>query len=130
MESSPSSYQTPPVVSLDENQELISVRIVTMREGQLILVVEQEEVDELFRAIDREREAECDSQEELSVRSPNHQRRMVRVRRRTQVFHAMSTAVDVHPRVPLRRLDGVKAIAAAQLIYFFQSLTSQLFHKC
>ena len=78
-----------------------------MREGQLVPVVEQEEIDELFRAIDREREAECDSQEELSVCSPNRQRRRVRVRHHAQL-HAMSTAVDVQPRVPLQRIDGVK----------------------
>ena len=102
-ESSPSSYQTPPVASPDENQEPIPVRIATMREGQLVPVVEQEEIDELFRAIDRER----DSQEELSVRSPNCQRRRVRVRRRAQL-HTMSTAVDVQPWVPLQRIDGVK----------------------
>ena len=102
-ESSPSSYQTPPVASPDENQEPIPVRIATMREGQLVPVVEQEEIDELFRAIDRER----DSQEELSVRAPNRQRRRVRVRRRAQL-HTMSTAVDVQPRVPLGRIDGVK----------------------
>ena len=66
-ESSPSSYQTPPVASPDENQELLPVRIVTVREGQLVPVIKQEEIDELFRAIDRE----CDSQEELSVHSPN-----------------------------------------------------------
>ena len=102
-ESSPSSYQTPPVVSPDENQEPIPVRIATVREEQLIPVVEQEEIDELFRAIDRER----DSQEELSVHSPNRQRRRVRVRRRAQL-HAMSAAVDVQPRVLLRRIDGVK----------------------
>ena len=99
-ESSPSSYQTPPVASLDENQEPIPVRIATMREGQL---VPEEEINKLFRAIDRE----CDSQEELLVRSPNRQRRRVRVRCRAQL-HAMSTAVDVQPRVPLRRIDGVK----------------------
>ena len=91
-ESSPSSYQTPPVASPDENQEPIPVRIATVREGQLVPVVEQEEIDELFRAIDRER----DSQEELSVRSPNRQRRRIRVRSRAQL-HAMSTAVDVQP---------------------------------
>ena len=102
-ESSPSSYQTPPVASPDENQEPIPVWIAMVREGQLVPVVEQEEIDELFRAIDRER----DSQEELSVRSPNHQRRRVRVRRHAQL-HAMSTAVDVQPRVPLRRINGVK----------------------
>ena len=102
-ESSPSSYQTPPVALPDENQEPIPVRIATMREGQLVPVVEQEEIDELFRAIDRER----DSQEELLVRSPNRQRRRVRVRCRAQL-HAMSTAVDVQPQVPLRRIDGVK----------------------
>ena len=102
-ESSPSSYQTPPVASPDENQEPIPVRIATMREGQLVPVVEQEEIDELFRAINRER----DSQEELSVHSPNRQRRRVRVRRRAQL-HAMSTAVDVQPQVPLGRIDGVK----------------------
>ena len=106
-ESSPSSYQTPPVASPDENQEPIPVRIATMREGQLVPVVEQEEIDELFRAIDREREADHDDQEELSVHTPNRQRRRVRVRRRAQL-HAMSTAVDVQPRVPLRRIDGVK----------------------
>ena len=55
--SSPSSYQTPPVVSRDKNQEPIPVRIVTMREGQLIPVVEQEEINKLFQDIDREREA-------------------------------------------------------------------------
>ena len=102
-ESSPSSYQTPPVASPDENQEPIPVRIATVREGQLVPVVEQEEIDELFRAIDREH----DSQEELSVHSPNRQRRRIRVRRCAQL-HAMSTAVDVQPRVPLRRIDGVK----------------------
>ena len=102
-ESSPSSYQTPPVASPDENQEPIPMRIATMREGQLVPVVEQEEIDELFRAIDRE----CDSQKELLVRSPNRQRRRVRVRRRAQL-HAMSTAVNVQPRVLLRRIDGVK----------------------
>ena len=95
-ESSPSSYQTPPVASPDENQEPIPVRIATMREGQLVPVVEQEEIDELFRAIDREREADHDDQEELSVRSPNRQRRRMRVRHRAQL-HAMSTAVDVQP---------------------------------
>ena len=102
-ESSPSSYQTPPVASPDENEEPIPVRIATMREGQLVPVVEQEEIDELFRAINRER----DRQEELSVRSPNRQRRRVRVRSRAQL-HAMSTAVDVQPQVPLGRIDGVK----------------------
>ena len=102
-ESSPSSYQTPPIVSPDENQEPLPVRIATMREGQLVPVVEQEEIDELFRAIDRER----DSQEELSAHSPNRHRRRVRVRHRAQL-HAMSTAIDVQPRVPLRRIDGVK----------------------
>ena len=102
-ESSPSSYQTPPVASPDENQEPIPVRIATVRDGQLVPVVEQEEIDELFRAIDRE----CDSQEELLVRSPNRQRRRVRVRRHAQL-HTMSTAVNIQPRVPLRRIDGVK----------------------
>ena len=106
-ESSPSSYQTPPVASPDENQEPIPVRIATMREGELVPVVDQEEIDELFRAIDRERDADHDDQEELSVRTPNRQRRRVRVRRRAQL-HAMSTAVDIQPRVPLRRIDGVK----------------------
>ena len=102
-ESSPSLYQTPPVASPDENQEPIPMRITTVREGQLVPVVEQEEIDELFRAINRER----DSQEELLVRSPNRQRRRVRVRHRAQL-HTMSTAVNVQPRVPLRRIDGVK----------------------
>ena len=41
-ESSPSSYQTPLVASPDENQEPIPVRIVTMREGQLVPVVDVE----------------------------------------------------------------------------------------
>ena len=95
-ESSPSLYQTPPVASPDENQEPLPVRIATMREGQLVLVVEQEEIDELFQTIDRER----DSQEELLVHSPNRQRRRVRVRCCAQL-HAMSTAVDIQPRVPL-----------------------------
>ena len=106
-ESSPSLYQTPPVASLDENQEPIPVRIVTMREGQLVPVVEQEEIDELFQAIDREREADHNNQEELLVRSPNRQRRRVRVRHHAQL-HVMSTAVDIQPRVPLRRIDGVE----------------------
>ena len=75
MESSPSSYQTPLVASPDENQEPLPVRIATMREGQLAPVVEQEEIDKLFRAIDREREADHDNQEELLVRAPNCQRR-------------------------------------------------------
>ena len=95
-ESSPSSYQTPPVASPDENQEPIPMRITTMREGQLVPVVEQEEIEELFWAIDREH----DSQEELSVRSPNRQRRRVRIRRCAQL-HVMSTAVDIQFRVPL-----------------------------
>ena len=106
-ESSPSLYQTPPIASLDENQEPIPVRITTVREGQLVPVVEQEEINELFQAIDREREAERNSQEELSVRSPNRQRRRLWVRGCAQL-HAMSTAVDVQPRVPLQRIDGVK----------------------
>ena len=106
-ESSPSSYQTPPVASLDENQEPIPVRIATVREGQLVPVVKREEIDELFRAIDRKREADHNNQEELSVCTPNHQRRRRRVRRRAQL-HAMSTAVDVQPRVLLRRINGVK----------------------
>ena len=106
-ESSPSLYQTPPVASLDENQEPIPVRIATMGEGQLIPVVEQEEINELFRAIDRERESERDSQEELLVCSPNRQRRRIRVRRHAQLY-AMSTAVDIQPRIPLQRINGVK----------------------
>ena len=106
-ELSPSPYQTPPVVSPDENQEPLPVRIATMREGELVPVVEQEEINELFQAIDREREADHDDQEELLVRSPNHQRRRVWVRHHAQL-HAMSTAVNVQPRVPLRRIDGVK----------------------
>ena len=104
----PSSYQTPPVVLPDENQEPIPVRIVSMRGGQLVPVVEQEEINELFRAIDREREADHNNQEELSVRSPNRQRRRVQVRCCAQVLYAMSTAVDVQPRVPLQQIDGVK----------------------
>ena len=106
-ESSPSSYQTPPVASPDENQEPIPVRIAMMREGELVPVVEQEEIDELFRAIDREREADHNNQEELSVHTPNDQRRRLRVRRHAQL-HTMSTAVDVQPRVLLRRINGVK----------------------
>ena len=106
-ESSPSSYQTPPVASPDENQEPIPVRIATVREGELVPVVEQEEIDKLFWAIDREREADLNDQEELSVRTPNCQRRRLRVRRRAQL-HAMSTAVDVQPWVSLRRINGVK----------------------
>ena len=53
-ELSPSLYQTPPVALPDKNQELLPVRIATTREGQLVPVVEQEEIDELFQAIDRE----------------------------------------------------------------------------
>ena len=115
-ESSPSSYQTPP----DENQEPIPVRIATMREGELVPVVEQEEIDELFQAIDRER----DSQEELSVHSPNRQRRRVRIRRRAQL-HTMSTAVDIQPRVPLRRIDGVKGAVRRD-----QSLRARHYFDC
>ena len=99
-ESSPSSYQTPPVASPDENQEPIPVRIATMREGQLVPVVEQEEIDELFRAIDGEREVDHDNQEELSVCSPNPQRRRRRIRCCAQ-FHTMSTAVNIQPWIPL-----------------------------
>ena len=105
-ESSPSSYQTPPVASPDENQEPIPVGIATMG-GRLVPVVEQEEIDELFRAIDREREADHDDQEELSLRTPNRQRRRLWVRCHAQL-HTMSTAVDVQPQVQLRRIDGVK----------------------
>ena len=119
-ESSPSSYQTPPIASPDENQELIPVRIATVREGQLVPVVEQEEIDELFRAIDRER----DSQEELSVRSPNRQRRRLQVRHRAQL-HAMSTAVDVQPRVPLQRIDGVKGAVRRD-----RSLRARCYYDC
>ena len=72
-----------------------------MREGQLVTVVEQEEIDELFWAIDREREADHDDQEELSVCSPNRQWRKVKIRHHAQVLHVMSTAVNVQPRVPL-----------------------------
>ena len=43
-ESSPSSYQTPLVASPDENQEPLPMRIATVREGQLVPVVEQEEI--------------------------------------------------------------------------------------
>ena len=106
IDSSPSSYQTPLIVSLDENQVPLPVRVEVLRRGMLVPVIKQEEIDELFRAIDQEREH--DSQEELSVCSPNCQQRRVRVRRHTQVLHAMSTAVDIQPRIPLRRLDGVK----------------------
>ena len=106
-ESSPSSYQTPLVASPDENQEPIPVRIVTVREGQLVPVVEQGDIDELFHAIDREREADHDNQEELLVRTPNRQRRRLQVRRCAQL-HAMSAAVDIQPWVPLRRIDRVK----------------------
>ena len=76
------------------------------RGGTLVPVIEQDEIDELFRVIDQERER--DSQEELSVHSPNRQRRRVRIRRHTQVLYAMSTTVDVQPWVPLRKIDGVK----------------------
>ena len=108
MESSPSLYQTPPVALPDKNQEPILVRITTMREGQLVPVVEEEEINELFQAINRERETDHNNQEELSLRSPNCQRRRVRVRCHAQALHAMSTAVDIQPRVLLRRIDGVK----------------------
>ena len=123
-ESSPSSYQTPPVASPDENQEPIPVRIATVREGQLVPVVEQEEIDELFQAIDRER----DSQEELSVRSPNRQRRKVRVRQRAQL-HMMSAAVDVQPRVPLRRINGVKGAVRRDRSLRSRKYFNRLNHK-
>ena len=90
VESSPSSYQTPLVASPNENQEPLPMRVATMREGQLVPVVEQEEIDELFQAIDREREANHDDQEELSVCAPNRQRRRVQVRCCAQVLHVMS----------------------------------------
>ena len=99
-ESSPSLYQTLPVASPDENQELIPIRIATVREGRLVPVVEQGEINELFQAIDRERELDHNDQEELLVHTPNRQRRRLRVRCRAQL-HAMSTAVDVPPQVPL-----------------------------
>ena len=102
-ESSPSSYQTPP----DENQEPLPVRIATMREGQLVPVVEQEEIDELFHTIDRERETDHDDQEELSVCTPNRQWRRLQVWCRAQL-HAMSTAVNIQPRVLLQRINGFK----------------------
>ena len=108
MESSPSSYQTPPVASPNKNQVPLLVRIEVMRGGQLVPAIEQDKIDELFRAIDQEREAERDSQEELSVRSPNCQCRGVRIRRCTQVLHMMSTAVAVQPWVLLQRIDGFK----------------------
>ena len=65
--SSPSLYQTPPIASPDENQVPLPVRIETLRGGTLVPVIEQEEINELFRAIDQEREH--NSQEELLVRS-------------------------------------------------------------
>ena len=77
MESSPSSYQTLPVASPNENQVSLLVRIEAMRGGQLVPAIKQDKIDELFRAIDQEREAERDSQEELSVRFPNCQCRGV-----------------------------------------------------
>ena len=80
-ESSPSSYQTLLVVLPNENQVPLPVRISMVRERQLVPVVEQEEIDELFQAINREREADHDDQEELSVHVPNCQRRRVQVRR-------------------------------------------------
>ena len=99
--SSPSSYQTPPIASPNENQVPLPVGIEATRGGQLVPVIEQEEINELLRAINQEREMERNSQEELSVHSPNCQWRRVRIRRCTQVLHAMSTAVDVQPWVPL-----------------------------
>ena len=48
MESSPSLYQTPLVASPDENQVPLPVRIKVVREGQLVPVVKQEAIDELF----------------------------------------------------------------------------------
>ena len=99
-ESAPSSYQTPPVASLEKNQVPLPVRIEVVQEEQLVPVVKQEEIDELFQAINREREVDHDHQEELSVCSPNRQRRQVQVRRCAQVLYAMSTAVNVQPRVP------------------------------
>ena len=41
--SSPSSYQTPPVASPNENQVPLPVRIETSRGGTLVPVIEQEE---------------------------------------------------------------------------------------
>ena len=76
------------------------------RGGTLVPVIEQEEIDELFQAINQEREH--NSQEELLVRFPNCQRRRIRVRRRAQVLHAMSTAVEIQPRIPFQQLDGIK----------------------
>ena len=127
-ESSPSSYQTPPVAAPDENQEPLPVRITTMREGQLVPVVEQEEIDELFRAIDREREADHDDQEELSVRAPNHQRRRLWVRHRAQL-HVMSTAVDIQPRVPLQRINGVKGAVRHDRSFRMRRYLNHLKHE-
>ena len=100
-ESSPFLYQTLLVASPDKNQVPLPVRIEVVREGQLVPVVEQEEIDKLFQAINREKEADHNNQEELSVHSPNRQQRRVWVRRCAQVLHAMSTAVDIQPRVLL-----------------------------
>ena len=66
-----------PVASPDKNQVPLPVRITMVREGQLVPVVEQKEIDKLFWAINREREADHNNQEELSVCAPNHQWRRV-----------------------------------------------------
>ena len=107
-ESSPSSYQTPPVASPDENEEPLPVRIMTMRRDSWCQLLNRKRLNELFRAINQEREVDHDDQEEFSVRSPNHQWRRVRVRHCAQVLHAMSTAVDIQPRVLLQRINGFK----------------------
>ena len=107
-ESSPSSYQTLPVASLDENQVPLPVRIEVVREGQLVPVVEQEEIDELFQAINRE--ADHNNQEELLVCSPNGQRRWVQVRHRAQILHAMSTAVDIQLGSHSEELMGLRGL--------------------
>ena len=72
MESSPSLYQTPLIASPEENGEPIPVRIATVQEEQLVPVVDQDKIDELFWAVNREREVDHNNQEDLSVHSPNY----------------------------------------------------------
>ena len=107
-ESSPSSYQTPPIASPNKNKEPLPVRIMTMREGQLVPVVNQEEIDELFWVIDQEREVDHEDQEELLVHSPNHQQRLLQVKCQAQPSHCMSMGINLKPWVPLQRIDGAK----------------------
>lgn len=101
MESSPFLYETPLVASPDKNQVPLAVRIEVVRDGQLIPLIEQKEINKLFHSIDQERELDQNEPDKLAVHHPNPQQRVLHVKHQAQPSHCMSTAVDVKPRVPL-----------------------------